>query len=453
MSLDVSPRYSALRNLAGKAFSGPAGAIFKGMATIASGNMVARLIGILATPLLTRLYGPESFGVLAVFSSIVAFLTPILTLRYVIAVPLPKNDAMAMNVVVLTAVIASIMAALIAAGLWAAGPFVFSSLNMSAIAPYWWAIVIALLGGVVYELLSMWATRKKAYGLIARTTVIQSGAGAITKLGLGALGVAPMGLIIGQIVNQSGGITSLVRRFFADLKANLPRVSIKRLRLAASAYRGFPTYRLPSQFVLTFAQQAPTIFVAAFYGVAIAGQLAVAQMLVSLPVNLLSASLTKVAYGELASIGKNRPEQVKVILKSVTSRLLVLSSIAAAFVFLLSPTLLPILLGAEWRGAGVFASALSVYLVAAIVAVPMSAFVNIFNRQSEFLIWNLLRAGLIGALIAVSASLEVSALIFISLYGFTMLAFQAGVIARTNSIVESEVRKKVRDAGVAQNAE
>ncbi len=439
MSVDVGPHDSLVQKLAGRLFSGPAGAVFRGMATITSGNVVARLIGVAAIPFLTRLYDPASFGVLAIFNAIVVFLVPIVTLRYAVAVPLPKHDGMAMNVVTLAALVALGMSIATTFALWLGGPFVFAALNMSEITPYWWLIVIGVAGGASFELLSMWATRKRDYGSIAQTAVIQSVSGAATKLGLGLLGVAPAGLLAGQILNQSGGVVSLLRKFWTDLQTNLRRISFARMRLAAWAYRGFPTYRLASQFILIFAQQAPVVFVAAFYGVAVAGQLAVAQMLVSLPVNLLSAALSKAAYGELASIGKNKPKQVRAILRSVTSRLLIISSAAALLIFLLAPVVLPIALGGAWRQAGVFASWLSVYLVATIVAVPMAAFVNIFHRQGEFLIWNMLRALLVVGLIACAVTLDVSALFFIASYGFMMLFFQAGVIARTNAIVESEV--------------
>jgi O-antigen/teichoic acid export membrane protein len=445
-SATLSGPRSLFRRLADKLLAGPAGATFKGMATIASGNMVARLIGVVATPLLTRIYSPESFGILAIFASIVAFLGPIMTLRYVVAVPLPKNDAMAMNVVALAVAISLVMSAVLTLMLWAAGPLIFPALNAEAIAPYWWLIVIALIGSAVFEVLSMWATRKRQYRLMAQATVVQSVGGAATKLVLGLLSMTTIGLILGQIVNQSGGISSFIKRFHADFRANISRVSRRRIWQAAGVYRGFPVYRLPSQFILIFAQQAPTVFVAALYGVAVAGQLAVAQMLVSLPVNLLSTALTKAAYGELAAIGKNKPEQVKEILKKITSTLFLVSAAVAAGVFVLAPTVLPIVLGAEWHDAGILASSLSVYLVAAIIAVPMSAFVNIFDRQGEFLIWNIVRAVLVGSLIAATAYLQISVFLFISLYGFLMLAFQAGVIARTNAIVASEVRKKQRRA-------
>src|SRR5690606_14433724 len=141
-----------------------------------------------------------------------------------------------------------------------------------------------------------------------------------------------------------------------------------------------------------------------------------------------SGALTKAAYGELASIGKDQPEKVKVILKSLISKLFFVSTSVAAAVFFLAPPVLPAFLGSEWKDAGAFASSLSVYLVATIIAVPMPAFVNIFARQSAFLIWNILRATFVSTLIGCSIYFSLSPFLFITMYGITMLVFQSGVI-------------------------
>ena len=71
MSASVSQRHPIIQKLSNRLFAGPAGAIFRGMATIAFGSLIGRLIGIIVLPVLTRLYGPENFGVLAIFTAIV----------------------------------------------------------------------------------------------------------------------------------------------------------------------------------------------------------------------------------------------------------------------------------------------------------------------------------------------------------------------------------------------
>ena len=77
------------------------GSIFRNMTMLASGSILARGIGVLTAPIVTRIYSPEHFGVLSVFIAITAMLVPFGTFRYSAAVPLPKNDGLAANLSVL----------------------------------------------------------------------------------------------------------------------------------------------------------------------------------------------------------------------------------------------------------------------------------------------------------------------------------------------------------------
>ena len=49
---------------------------------LVSGTTFAQLLAILAAPVLTRLYAPDAFGILALFSSITGILGVIACLRY-----------------------------------------------------------------------------------------------------------------------------------------------------------------------------------------------------------------------------------------------------------------------------------------------------------------------------------------------------------------------------------
>ena len=66
--------------------------------TIVTGTAIAQIIVILATPVITRLYGPEAFGLFALFSSIISILVTVGCLRYELAIMLPKSDEDAANV-------------------------------------------------------------------------------------------------------------------------------------------------------------------------------------------------------------------------------------------------------------------------------------------------------------------------------------------------------------------
>lgn len=63
----------------------------RNVGTLATGTLIAQAIGIAASPILTRLYSPESFATLALFMAIVSSLAPGVSGRYEIAIVVAKN--------------------------------------------------------------------------------------------------------------------------------------------------------------------------------------------------------------------------------------------------------------------------------------------------------------------------------------------------------------------------
>src|SRR5690625_2019398 len=158
-----------LKRKARQLFSGESGNVFRGMLTLFMGAGLARVVGIASIPILTRIYSPDDYGVLALYTSFVAVLAPILSLRYVQAIPLPKTDAMAFHLFALCfslIVLGSVLCALL---LLIFGETILSWFNMQLLMPWWWLIVLGALGTATYELFTLWATRKKQYKTIATT--------------------------------------------------------------------------------------------------------------------------------------------------------------------------------------------------------------------------------------------------------------------------------------------
>ena len=91
----------------------PASSIFRNMAILSSGTIVGKVIGIFTVPIITRIYLPDHFGVLSIFTALVALLVPFGTLRYTMAIPLPKNDGLVANLVVLCGLFLFIVSTLV----------------------------------------------------------------------------------------------------------------------------------------------------------------------------------------------------------------------------------------------------------------------------------------------------------------------------------------------------
>jgi O-antigen/teichoic acid export membrane protein len=247
------------RRLRNRFFGGEAGHVFRGMATLAMGTGTARLVGLACIPLLTRIYTPSDYGVLAIFSSLVSVVAPILGLRYALAIPLPRTDGMAMNLMALSSVLLLVTGIVAILLLWLFGPIILTWISMEVLIPWRWLVVLGAMATALYETLSMWATRQRAYSVIARTQVTQSVLGEGVKLALGLLAFKPFGLLLGQIVSQSSGASAFLVQFRHVYKKNRVRIRYKRMAFLLHYYRSFPQYRLPSVVLLSLSVQAPLI--------------------------------------------------------------------------------------------------------------------------------------------------------------------------------------------------
>ncbi len=66
--------------------------LFKNILKLISGEGIGRAVGFLMTPVITRLYTPTDFGMLAVFASVCVLCYPFCTLRYTLVIPLHTNE-------------------------------------------------------------------------------------------------------------------------------------------------------------------------------------------------------------------------------------------------------------------------------------------------------------------------------------------------------------------------
>lgn len=387
-SLDVTGMLVAARQrLAG----GSSARVFKGMATLAIGNGLARVVGLAAIPILTRIYSPEHFGVLSVFTALLLILTPLMTLRYELAVPLPRRDSTAMTLMVVSVFLIVAMTITLSVLFWLAGPALLTMGSMEALIPYRWMLIIALCSAGLYEVLLIWAVRRRAYPAIARTQLQQSVAGSIAKIALGLLGLKPLGLLAGQVLGAGAGTMTLIRTFRADVKGYWRHITLRRAWYMLLHYRSFPAYRLPSQLLQIFASQAPLLLTAALYDAQTTGQLGLAMMTLALPMNLLGHSTSKAYYAEIASIGRKRPAEIRQVTFSVIKRLLVLALAPALLLLTFGEQLFAFAFGTQWALAGEMASILALYLLFQFMHAPASHLLSVFEGQRVLLMLNVQR--------------------------------------------------------------
>lgn len=369
-------------------FDGESANVFKGMLTLLMGSGFARIVGLLCIPVLTRIYSPDDYGVLALYISFVAILAPVFSLRYVQAIPLPKTDLMAFSLLTLCAKLIALNAIIVIVVFFCFGTYIFSWFNVEPLAPWWWLVVMGGVGTSLYELTSLWATRKKRYRILAKTQVMQSVIGNSIKVVLGLFLLQPVGLIVGQFFMQTAGVIALLKDTKQDYKKYISLVRIKKEKFMALYYQDFVWFRLPSQFLMILSIQAPVMIVAALYGKEITGQLSLAMMTLMLPVGLIGSAMAKAYYAEIASIGRSDLPRIRRITLSIQKKLFLIGIPFAITVYLLSEPLFLLVFGSEWAIAGTFSALLAPFILFQFTSSPLMEVINILGKQWIYLVLN-----------------------------------------------------------------
>ena len=396
----------------------PGGRFARSVTLLAGGTALGQAVTVLASPILTRLYKPEDFGILAVYSSILGILSVIASWRYELAIPLPEQDEDAVNLVVLSLGIVVLMSLIVGLGAWLLGRYVVLWLNAPGLQPYLWLLPIGILLVGSYQVFNYWAVRRQAFGVIARTKLHQGLGAVLTQIACGFLKSEQMGLIVGQIVGQSAGGITLALLFRNQKFTNL---HISSVRCVAKRYARFPKLSILPAFVNAVGLQLPIVALNAFYGSAVTGWFALTQKILGVPLSIISHSTSQVLLGHAASHRRLRYEMEPLFWKTIRQQSLL--GLPLALLIPLAPLLFPIIFGYTWRESGIYAAVWLPSLIANFIASPTGGFLDILERQDLFLVREASRLVILGGVTCISVFLKVQPLIMLSMLSGAMVIF------------------------------
>lgn len=388
---------------------------------LAGGTAAGQIIAVIFLPVLTRLYTPEDFGVLGVFASILSIMMVIAALRFEIAISLPEEEETAASLLVLSLVIVSCAALISLSLILYFDEKITAWINTPEIEPYLCLIPIGLFIGGIYQVLSYWAIRRKAYSRIAKTKLHQGSGMVVSQAGLGLLTTGPVGLLIGQVVGYGAGVVSLVNFIRRNDGSLIKAITISGMWSAAKRYRRFPLLSSWSALLNSAGLFLPALILAAFYGPQVAGWFVLGQRVIGMPMLLVGKA---VAQAYLAESSQLRWKDIRAMQKLYNKTALNLLFIGIAVigpVGIFAPQLFTWVFGSDWQQAGFYVQLLSVMFIAQLIVVPLSQTLNILERQDLQLIWDAGRFVLVIGAIMMAAISGWPAIHAIGAYGVGML--------------------------------
>ena len=418
----------------------------KSVVMISGSTVVAQVLNFLLSTVITRIYTPEQYGVLTVYSSILGLIVIVASLNYEWGIPIADNDRKAMNVLQLSFAILLVFSAGVLVFFSVFGKRVLSSLNAKGLVNYIYLIPIGVFLSGSYNILLQWAYRKKDFRAISKTKIAQSIVGNGTKIGLGVAGTGSVGLIIGQILSQCAGIYNFMRTLINNEENRHIDFDWNDMVTAAKRYRNFPIFSAPSSLLNTLGLQLPVLFITSFYGSKVLGFYGLANSVVNLPMVLIGTSITDVLYAEAASAGKNDPKRLNELMNKLIKRLLIVGLIPLLILLLFAPFLFALVFGKSWYEAGVYARIIAFLVFFRFIFTPFERFLLVFERQRLLLFLDLLRAVLVVTAFSVAKLLNLSSYLAVMLYSLVMCIVYCTTYVFVKRMLRQEIRRKENES-------
>jgi len=362
-----------------------ANSFLSNMLILFAGTSLSQLLAIFAAPLLTRLYGPDAYGLMALFVSMTSIVSTISCMRYESSIILPDSDKAAANLLAGCLILSLVNCLLMMFLVYFGHHFLSKLLNAPSIEWYLWLVpFIALLDGA-FNALNYWNTRTKRFLRLSIARINGSISSIAAQLYAGFSGYAIGGSLIGGIALGKAVSTGILGWQIWRDDQHLFRPSISRIKMVSELkrYIDFPLYDTWAELLNTVSWQLPVFLLSAFFSPAVVGYYSLGLSSLQLPMRLIGGSISQVFFQHAseAKISGSLSSLVERVFRS----LLLIGTFPVLTLTLMGKDLFALVFGKTWSEAGIFSQILGFWILFWFVSSPLSTLYYLYERQQSFL--------------------------------------------------------------------
>ncbi|PXF58848.1 MAG: hypothetical protein C4B58_05155 [Deltaproteobacteria bacterium] len=362
----------------------------RNVASLASGTALSQVLIITTAPILSRLYDPNVFGILGIYTASVGILAAVSSWRYELAIVLPKEDRDAVNVMMVALFILGLMTSLTGLTIAVGGNTITAWLDVPELYSWLWWIPVSLILIGSYQILGYWSTRRQYFRQLSVTRILRSIGLISTQTSVGALGAGVGGLISGNIVGQAIACKVLGLQIWRkDGRLIRRSMNVSRMHSLAHQYADFPKFQGGQSLLNAFSQNMPLILMAYFFDPAVVGFYVMADRVLRLPINLISQSVRQVFYQRVSEIYNSGLDVYSFFKKSIYS-LIAIGAIPFGLIMVFGPCLFEGVLGAPWRTSGYYSQWLAIWLFGGFINPPAMIVLTIMRKLKLLFLFELL---------------------------------------------------------------
>lgn len=348
---------------------GGTGRFRRNFGRMALANALAQLIGVLSLPILSRLFTPEEFGVLTVYTLLHSLFIAIAHARVDWVIPAVRRQESVVRLMALGINLAGGVALVLLLVCLIAPEGISAPLGDGrGGVPIFTLLAFSVFAGALQLVWQSWYVFHGDLTAVSWSKLAQALVTFAASLALGLAGLGGMGLVLAYVAGILVAFATLYLHTGAPPRSAMtPSLRVFRIGRAYGC-------RLASVTALSLVSIAMTMSIAAliaiFYSQETLGLYGLVFRLATAPIALLTAALVQSFLSDAAIMVKTDPHQLRRFYLASVKRLLVFAALLSA-VFLMGPFYVPVIFGGEeWGGAGYLLAATTPYLAAMIVFSP-----------------------------------------------------------------------------------
>ena len=434
LSLEERSMKKKIRRLSASKF-------LKNITIMVSGTLGAPVITLVLSPVIARLYGPEAFGIMGTFNSIINIIVPIAALTYPIAIVLPKNDLEAKLLVRLSLYIAVSISLLTFVILLAFNQVIIDTFNLNDLSNYLFLLPIAILFSAFMQVSEQWLIRTKQFTVNARVLLLQSLMINGSKVSIGFF--YPFASVLVFFTVLSNGLKAFMLLIYSEkskcmFEKNKKKNQIKEYKKIAKKYYDFPVYRAPEVFINSISNSLPVLILSSFFGVASAGFYTIGRTVLSIPTRIIGKAVGDVFYPHITEVANKGKDVSRIIIKA-TCAMAGIGIVPFGLIILFGPKIFSLVFGNEWVIAGEYARWIALWSYFAFINRPSVHALPVLKAQKFHLIYTIIM--LISRVIALTYGYLIYSddLISVALFSITGSILNLGLILITIKISKKSI--------------
>ncbi len=361
----------------------------KNVFTLFTGQIIVQAISFFVGFIITRLYLPEEIGIYSLFIGITTILTIICTGRYDAAIVVEGDDGKVKSLLLLSLLISFWFNLLMFVFLYFfSNPFM-NYFNIASLGRWILLIPFTVFVGSIIKATQNYFNRYAEYGKMKNSDIIKSSINSFFSVGLGLIKFLNGGLILANVIGNIFSALFLLLKFPKNFWKDIHLFySIQKLKKVAVQYKNYLTSYSLSGLLNALVTNGTPIFIVYFFSEKIAGYYFMAEKIISIPIGLIVASISRVFYQKASELYREDKTKFLALITNIQKKMilflvpfLIILSVFAPYFFKL--------FGDGWGYAGEMVKYFAILIFFSNVVSPVGTISNIINRLDILLYFNI----------------------------------------------------------------